>query len=417
MVDDFQTEFDRMVQEIPREFLKRMIECKLKEAGIEPSPERVARVADAILAGEEQFILDDEGPELNVALAFDDEDIADLEDSIEEFCNHQLPDIISTTAGEAAHDVFKGLKKQWPEQKAWQDGQIAQFAIRLGLRWGEAFESYRMLLTAARELGKTYHTKLQKSRAKRNIHKRSAINRLHARACCVSEEILVLLQEGFADGAMARWRTLHEIATVFTLIVEHDDELAERYLLHEVVEAKRALETYEKTHLTLGYKPSSKREAARTRKAYEELRKRFGKEYCAPYGWAAYHLGTDGKRFSDLEEAAKRAQMRLHFKMASYNVHASAKGITGQLGLLDNCPALLAGRSNAGLEEPGQNAAISLVQITVLLLGPTWKFDDIVMANVLIKLRDKTVDAFIKAGRRLKRDDKALRRGLPKIES
>jgi len=58
---------------------------------------------------------------------------------------------------------------------------------------------------------------------------------------------------GPADGAMARWRTLHEINVVITLIAEHGDELAERYLAHDIDESARALAVYEKTHAALGY--------------------------------------------------------------------------------------------------------------------------------------------------------------------
>jgi len=39
---------------------------------------------------------------------------------------------------------------------------------------------------------------------------------------------------------MARWRTLHEINVVITLIAEDGDELAERYLAHDIVESARA---------------------------------------------------------------------------------------------------------------------------------------------------------------------------------
>ncbi|WP_113154820.1 DUF5677 domain-containing protein [Nitratireductor sp. OM-1] len=411
MKGELQTALDEMLKDLPRQFLKTKIEYKLKEANIEPKPARVDRVADAIMAGEEHFTLDDEVPDLDVTIAFSDEDIAELTESIEDFCSNQLPEVVTNAASETAHEIFKTLKKNWPAQKTWQDGERAPFEINLEFRWGQAFDYYRMLLTAAREKGEEYHRKFQKSRAKRNRHKRAALSRLHARACRVAEEILVLLKAGFADGAMARWRTLYEITTVATLISEYDDELAERYLLHEVVEAKRALDAYEKNYADLGYRPPSKREAANTRRAFDAVKERFGKPFCEPYGWAAHHLKINGKWFSDLEKAAQRSHMRSHYKFASQNVHAGTKGIMDQLGLIDSRDMVLAGPSNAGLEEPGQNAAISLVQITVLLFGPNWKFDDIIMIKVFLKLQEKAVESFIKISRQLKRDENALIRG------
>ena len=53
------------------------------------------------------------------------------------------------------------------------------------------------------------------------------------------------MESGRAYGAMARWRILHEINVVITLIAEHGDELAGRYLAHEIVESARALAVYD----------------------------------------------------------------------------------------------------------------------------------------------------------------------------
>jgi len=89
--------------------------------------------------------------------------------------------------------------------------------------------------------------------------------------------------------------------------------------------------------------------------------KRFGKEFGGEYGWAAYHLKTKRVTFTRLEEEAGDATMRSPYKMASYNVHAGPKGLYFKLGNLDGSPALLAGASNAGLTDPAQHAARSLV--------------------------------------------------------
>jgi len=69
--------------------------------------------------------------------------------------------------------------------------------------------------------------------------------RLHIRACQVTNEIIILLENGYADGAMARWRTLHEIATVAAVIAKFGDELAERYVHYQIVESTKALTAYE----------------------------------------------------------------------------------------------------------------------------------------------------------------------------
>src|SRR5436190_21557442 len=93
---------------------------------------------------------------------------------------------------------------------------------------------------------------------------------------------------------------------------------------------------------------------------------RFGKEFRGQYGWAAHHLKLSQPGFGDLERAAGIDHLRSYSQMASYNVHANAKGIFWKLGLMPETQLLLAGSSNVGLADPGQSAALSLVQVTTV---------------------------------------------------
>jgi len=90
--------------------------------------------------------------------------------------------------------------------------------------------------------------------------------------------------------------------------------------------------------------------------------------------------------------------------MASYNVHASAKGVFFRLSHLDSS-VIIAGASNAGLTEPGQNTAITLTAITSLLFGRPWKFEDIVVLQTLAEIRDEIPGTLYRAERKLERDD------------
>src|SRR3546814_956918 len=66
---------------------------------------------------------------------------------------------------------------------------------------------------------------------------------------------------------------------------------------------------------------------------------------------------------------------------------------------------LLAGSSNAGLDEPRQNLAFSLVQVNSLLIGPKFSLDDVVSMKMLIKLRDEAVKALVRDGKLLSREE------------
>lgn len=123
-------------------------------------------------------------------------------------------------------------------------------------------------------------------------------------------------------------------------------------------------------------------------------------------GWAALHLKNDRPTFADLEAAAGRAEMRAHYQMGNDNVHAGIKSMFVRLGLLEDYTGLLAGRSNAGLTDPGQNAAHTLTQISILVCLSEPAVDDLVVADMMRMLRDEIPRSFWRADLRLRKDDK-----------
>lgn len=70
----------------------------------------------------------------------------------------------------------------------------------------------------------------------------------------------------------------------------------------------------------------------------------------------------------------------------------------------------IAGRSNAGLVEPGQNTAYTLLRITGALLGRPKDFDRLIEMNVLLAIRDAIPLALHRAGRKLARDEAEVQR-------
>ncbi len=99
------------------------------------------------------------------------------------------------------------------------------------------------------------------------------------RASQVTDEIVCLLENGFADGAMARWRTVHEIGVVAAVLSLHGDSIAERYLAHQAIESKRAMDKYLACYKLLGYKPLLAREQKKIIKAYDQAIARYGKPF------------------------------------------------------------------------------------------------------------------------------------------
>jgi hypothetical protein len=213
---------------------------------------------------------------------------------------------------------------------------------------------------------------------------------------------------GFADGALARWRTLHELTVVCWFLVEHGETVAERYLLHLDIDSLRAAEQYSEFAPLLGYRPISRRRLDRLKRRRTQLAKRFGKDFSNEYGWASGALRNPKPNFSDIEKAVKLSRMRPYYKLASGNVHAGPKGAFFRIGMLATGPqVLLAGPSNAGLDEAGRLAAISLAQITVALLHIKPTLDSVISAKILVEVSNDAEAEFIKVQRALKREDLA----------
>ena len=209
---------------------------------------------------------------------------------------------------------------------------------------------------------------------------------------------------------MALWRTLYEVGVVAAVIADGGEDLARRYVEHEVVESKLAMEEYARCHVALGFKPVSNRERKRVERAFAAVVKKYGADFGKPYGWAADSLKRKKVTFRDLEDAAKRSAMRSYYKMASYNVHSdTAKSIFWRLGVIGDQSIIVAGATDAGFAEPAQNAAITLVQITALLLSERISsLDVMIQLRALSMMRDEILDAFMRAERELKRDHRAL---------
>jgi hypothetical protein len=95
--------------------------------------------------------------------------------------------------------------------------------------------------------------------------------------------------------------------------------------------------------------------------------------------------------------------------MASYNVHASPKGVYFRLGTMSGERPYLAGASNAGLTDPAQHAAVSLSEITKLAVGNSGLFDDLVIAKLITRLEFEIPEEFWKADKKLRHDHRRTR--------
>jgi hypothetical protein len=407
-MNTLQQALEEATANLPSLFLQKLIDKKLREQGIEPPRGLSEKMAAHFLAGNrEPFTFNSSKLSKNIKLTFTEADGHEMVKAMEDFCATKLQKIIPDVARKTARSVLKTLRERWPDEHSRQEEDLNGFRERLQERWGTPIGQLRMALTMSREWCMEALQREEARKRRKPQHTRKLLIRLLVRACQVTDEIACLLENGFADGAMARWRTLHEIAVVAAVISQHGEPIAERYLDHQFVECKRAMDKYLACHKQLGYRPLPMREQKKIQRNYDKVLAKYGKPFTTDYGWAAFHLNSNRPTFADLEAATGHGGMRAHYQMGNDNIHAGIKSIFVRLGLLDY-QLFLAGRSNAGFAEPGQNAAITLTQIAVLVCMSEPNFDDLVAGEMMVKLGEEIPRMFAKADRRLKQDEKAL---------
>ena len=259
-----------------------------------------------------------------------------------------------------------------------------------------------LVIALSTEAGTEFNRKVRNEAVGSSDAVFEALIRLHAKACQVSGEVLALLRAGFADGAHARWRSLHEISVVASFIREHGQELAERYLLHEKIQQYKLACDYEKFFDRLDFEPLSKETSDNLKVQCDELIARFGDAFKNDYGWAASAIGSHRPTMSDIEQHVQLDHMRPYYRMASDNVHPNSHGAYFRLGLHSSQDkVLLAGPSNLGLADPGHSTAISLLQVTTNLLVTESIFDCVVTIKVLSELTNEVGEAFLKVHQEL----------------
>ncbi len=322
--------------------------------------------------------------------------------STESVNEEQLASLAQECISTFADQLLKHLVDEHSSCLRDQRTDISGFRKRLNQRWGVPLDLFELLIALSTDAGANFNANSRPDASRKNNITFDVLTRLHARACQVASEVLVLLRHGFADGAHARWRSIHEISVVSYLIHKHGDCLAERYLLHDTVQRFKLARAHQDHYARIGDDPVPAEDIARLKAERDELVDRFGKSYGGDYGWAADAIGRSWPTIRDLEAHAGIDHMIPYYRMASDNVHANVHGSLYRLGLgLDQLggEVLLAGPSDMGLADPGHSTAISLGQVTMSLVGIQQGLSSALIANVILKLQDRIGDEFLKVHR------------------
>jgi hypothetical protein len=318
----------------------------------------------------------------------------DLLDDVEVKINamtENLPSLINESSDVESEKYFSNIKKRASFILRRNKKHQKSFEKQLDKKWGRLLDLLEVFVVLSEDIGADFTDSIINSPTEDASPRFTVLSRSHARSCQVSKEILTLLRNGFADGAHARWRTLHEIAVETNIINDNKDELAKKYLEHDLVQKLQSAKAFHKYGQEIGYENVTQEELQDLETACKELIELYGQDFLQENGWAVGLTGKSRTRFSDLEALANFAHMRPLYKLACLNVHGGARALLFRLGLRYDGDEnfLLTGSSINGLSNPVQNTAYSLLQITSALLTYDVNLDYIVALKVLFKLEQE----------------------------
>jgi len=399
-------------------FAARLIAKELEKQGITLKKSQKKGLVTALKRREKQdnfseglsIQIDDNG-KVSVGKGGDSEgpiiDISDLGDAEIKKITDGIPFIINEVAETTGNILLKGLKKRAPSMIDDHYRADTTFQKHLGRKWKEAFKLFKMFIVISEEAGADHNHEIRSSSKEVLSPKFEVLSRLHARSCQVSKEIFTLLKNGYADGAHARWRTLHEIAVDANVISEHDDDLSRRYIDHDVIQKYKSANLYQEHYAELGLEPISDDEINALRNSYEKLISIYGKNFKEEYGWASQLTTKENPNFKDLEAIANLQHIRPFYKLACLNVHGGPRGLFFRLGLNteQENKILLSGPSVFGLSDPIQNATYSLTLVTLLLLMFNPNLDALIVLHVLQKLEQEIFTVIDELNERAERNE------------
>lgn len=281
--------------------------------------------------------------------------------------------------------LLKTLKKDAPRMLKEYRAIDTGFRRRNLARWRGAVDLLEMMWVISMEIGEEF---INEAQGRPHSHKTDALIQLHARALLVTREIICLVHGGFADGALSRWRSLHEVAVTAFFLSQQREDIAERYLASFYFSRLRAAEQLNLHAGRANLIPFDDAEIAEMRRECDALAARFGPNMRKDYGWAA-PVVLD-LSFAGIEKAAQLNHWRPRYRWASQHTHSGHRPQMAMLGLAENIePVYLVGASNSGFTDPLQMTGISLQIATQAMLLSTQKLDYLVVAQILGDLADE----------------------------
>lgn len=236
------------------------------------------------------------------------------------------------------------------------------FKARNRERWREGFSKLHALRETALYAGMTFRDQFLEYSEYETDPLLGVLMRQHAHACRISSEIIHLLEGGYPDAGLARWRTLYEIAVVCMFIRKYGKPAAEDYIKHGMVKSVEGMNEHRKTAEVMNASTFSGEELDEANELKQHIT---GGE--KSWHWARKYAGVS--KFEKLREHVGMGKWSANYKWASKNIHTDYYEMGSMLATSEGTEDILVvDKSNSGMTDPAHFTAISLYQITTIFI-------------------------------------------------
>lgn len=239
---------------------------------------------------------------------------------------------------------------------------LSGFRMRLALAWKTPLDRLRSLSMMCQEI----LLELVEDQSVGCIAftpKFNALTKLFSRAVQLSGEIHNSLSGGYSEGALSRWRAMHETCVILSILSSSDCSVSERFLDFRLVLDYRAAKFFNDFSGAGEAEKISILDMSHAEAKYLEVLAKYEQGFDKENGWAAPLITEKGKiTFFKLEALSGYDPLRVQYKIATQYVHTGADSLGNRLGLsLSKKNILLTGPSNEGLAQPLIYCGLSLV--------------------------------------------------------
>jgi len=275
---------------------------------------------------------------------------------------------------------------------------LAGFHKRLFETWRAPMTRLDSLIAMCMEIGQEINAEYRSSKKYPPSTRRNIMIKLHTRAVQIANEVSCLLKGGYADGAMARWRSLHEVTVMLAFLGRHNDELSSRFVDFQAITRLKAATEYNEHHGIFGFESLDQSMIIQLQKEHDAMLKKYGQQFTNENGWATDVLKQKRVTFKDIENFVDMSFLRPQYGFASKNIHSGVDSIGFKLALsMSSQETLLAGPSNEGMIEPIQCTSYSLIIATCELIDTAPHDERSIMEGVLWRWHERIKAELIEA--------------------